>query len=88
MNKVNDEVYMTLLQAKEKIAKYTKEKVRNKDWQPYYNGIVESIDDILVDFAITTKMSADEILGCLFEVGADDKDSIFHDDYNKIKMNL
>lgn len=88
MNKTNDEVYMTLLKAKENIAKYTKEKVRNKDWQPYYNSIVEDIDNIIVDYAITTKMSADEILSCLFEMGADDKNSIFHDDYNNIKMNL
>lgn len=88
MNKTNDEVYMTLLKAKENVAKYTKEKVKNKDWQPYYNSIVEDIDNIIVDYAITTKMSADEILSCLFEMGADDKNSIFHDDYTSIKMNL
>ncbi len=86
MNKTNDEVYITLLKAKEKIAEYTKNKVKNKDWQPYYNGIVESIDDIIVDYAITTKMSAEEIKDCLLEVGADNKDSIYYDTYNSIKM--
>lgn len=88
MNKKIDEVYMTLLKAKENIAKYTKEKVKNKNWLPFYNGVVEKIDDIIVDYAMTTKMSADEILDCLFEMGADDKNSIFHDTYNSIKMNL
>jgi len=48
----------------------------------------EKIDDIIVDYAITTKMSSEEILDCLFEMGADDKDSIFYDTYNSIKMNL
>lgn len=88
MNKTNDEVFMTLLKAKENIALYNKEKVKNKNWQPYYDNIVEKIDDIIVDYSITTKMSSEEIMSCLFDMGADDKNSIFHEDYNKIKMNL
>lgn len=88
MNNKNNEVYMTLLKAKQNIAEYTSKKVKNEKWQPYYNGIVEKIDDIIVDYAITTKMSSEEILDCLFEIGADDKDSIFYDTYNSIKMNL
>lgn len=85
MNKTNDEVYMTLLKAKQNIADYTKNKVKNKDWQPYYNGIVEKVDDIIVDYSITTKMSGVEIMDCLLEVGADNKDSIFYETYNKLK---
>ena len=41
MNKNLDEVYITLLKAKEKIYEYTKNKVKNENWRPYYNGIVE-----------------------------------------------
>lgn len=88
MNKQIDEVYMILLKAKENIIKYTKEKVKNKDWIPYYNGIVEKIDNIINDYATITKLSTEEILGSLFEIGADDKNSIFYDDYNNVKMNL
>lgn len=88
MNKKNDEVYMILLKAKEGIAKYTKEKVKNEDWRPLYNGIIEDIDDIIANYAIDTRMSEEEILSCLFEMGADDKKSIFHDTYNSIKMNF
>lgn len=88
MNNKTDEVYMTLLKAKQNIAEYARKKVKNEKWQPYYNGIVEQIDDIIVDYAITTKMSSEEILDCLFEMGADNKDSIFYDTYNSIKMNL
>lgn len=87
MNKT-DEVYVTLLKAKEKIALYNKEKVKNQNWNNFYNGIVEKVDDIIVDYAITTKMSEEEILNCLFEVGADHKDSIFHENYCNIKMNI
>ena len=39
MNKNLDEVYITLLKAKEKIYEYTKNKVKNENWRPYYNGI-------------------------------------------------
>lgn len=88
MNKNLDEVYITLLKAKEKIYEYTKSKVNNKNWRPYYNGIIENIDNIIVDYSITTKMSSEEILDCLFEVGADNKDSIFYDTYNTMKMNM
>ena len=88
MNKKTDEVYMTLLKAKESIVNYTNKKVKNKNWRPYYNGIVEQLDDIIVDYAITTKMSSEEILDCLFEMGADDKNSIFYEIYNSIKINL
>ena len=87
MNKT-DEVYVTLLKAKEKIALYNKEKVKNQNWNNFYNGIVEKVDDIIVDYAITTKMSEEEILNCLFAVGADHKDSIFHETYCNIKMNI
>lgn len=87
MNKT-DEVYITLLKAKEKIALYNKEKVKNKNYQPFYNGLVEKLDDIIIDYAITTKMSSEEILDCLFEVGADNKNSIYYDTYCTIKMNL
>ncbi len=87
MNKT-DEVYVTLLKAKEKIILYNKEKVKNKNWENFYNGIAEKVDDIIVDYAITTKMSSDEILNCLFEVGADHKDSIYYDTYCNIKMNI
>lgn len=85
MNKKYDEAYTILLKAKRDIAEYTKKKVSNENWVSFYNGIVEKLDDIIVDYAITTKMSGDEILDCLFEVGADDKDSIFHDTYMQIK---
>lgn len=88
MNKKTDEVYMTLLKAKQSIVNYTKKKVKNENWRLYYNGISEKLDDIIVDYAITTKMSSEEILDCLFEMGADDKNSIFYDTYNSIKMNL
>ena len=47
MNKNLDEVYITLLKAKEKIYEYTKNKVKNENWRPYYNGIVENIDNIM-----------------------------------------
>ena len=88
MNNKTNEVYMTLLKAKQSIVDYTNKKVLNKNWRPYYNGISEKLDDIIVDFATTTKMSSEEILDCLFEIGADDKNSIFYDTYNSIKMNL
>lgn len=88
MNKTNDEVYMTLLKAKQNIAEYAKNKVKNKNWRPYYDSIIEEIDEIITDYSITTKMSSEEILDCLFEMGADNKDSIYHETYNTIKMNL
>ena len=88
MNKKNDEILMTLLKAKENIATYNKEKVKNKNWQPYYNNVVEEIDNIIADYTITTKMSDEEIMSCLFELGADDKNSIFYEDYMNIKINL
>lgn len=85
MNKKNDEAYIALLKAKQNIAEYTRQKVKNPDWVPFYNGITERIDDIIVDYAITTKMSSDEILNCLYEVGADDRKSIFYDTYIMLK---
>ena len=88
MNKKLDEVYMTLLKAKQSVYEYTNKKVKNENWRPYYNSIVEELDNIIVDYAITTKMSSEEILNCLFEMGADDKNSIYHDTYNSIKFNL
>ena len=81
-----DEVYMTLLKAKQNIVEYTNKKVKNKDWRPYYNSIVENLDEINTDYAITTKMSHEEIMNCLFEIGADDKNSIYHDTYNTMKI--
>ena len=57
MNKNLDEVYITLLKAKEKIYEYTKNKVKNENWRPYYNGIVENIDNIIVDYSIATNKS-------------------------------
>ena len=83
-----DEVYMALLKAKEKIAIYSKEKCKNKNWKNLYDGIVDQLDDILVDYAITSKLSTDEILKCLFEMGADNKNSIFNADYESIKYNI
>lgn len=88
MNKKLDEVYMTLLKAKQSVYEYTNNKVKNENWRPYYNSIVEELDNIIADYAITTKMSCDEILDCLFEMGADDEKSIFHDTYKSIKFNL
>jgi len=85
MNKKTDEVYTTLLKAKQNIVEYTNKKAKNKDWIPYYNSIVENLDNIIVDYAMTTKMSSEEILDCLFDVGADDKNSIYYDTYNSIK---
>lgn len=88
MNKKIDEVYMILLKAKQSIYEYSKNKVKNKNWQPIYNGVIEQIDDIIVNYSIDTKMSVEEIMDCLFEIGADDKKSIFNETYNSIKMNL
>ena len=88
MNKNADECLVALLQAKEKVAIYCKEKVKNKSWQPYYNGIVENLDNIIVDYTISTKMSDEEIMSCLFEVGADDKKSIYYEEYCTIKKNM
>ncbi len=85
MNKT-DEVYVTLLKAKEKIILYNKEKVKDKNWQNLYNGIAEQLDDIIADYAMTTKMSTDEILDCLLEVGADQKDSVYNDFYNGLNL--
>ena len=85
MNKYIDEAYTALLKAKQNIVEYTKQKVKNPDWQPYYNAIIEKLDDIIVDYAITTKMSSEEILNCLYEIGADNKNSIYYDTYNMIK---
>ena len=79
---------MKLIKAKQSVYEYTNNKVKNKNWRPYYNSIVEELDNIIVDYAITTKMSSEEILDCLFEMGADDKNSIYHDTYNSIKFNL
>ena len=46
MNDKNaNEAYVALLQAKEKVARYCREKVKNKAWQPYHNGIVEQLED-------------------------------------------
>lgn len=88
MDKKIDEVYMTLLKAKQSIVEYTNNKVKNKNWRPYYNSIVEELDNIIADYSITTKMSYEEILDCLFEIGADDENSIFYDTYKSIKFNL
>ena len=63
----NTILYNEFLKAKESIVNYTNKKVKNKNWRPYYNGIVEQLDDIIVDYAISTKMSSEEILDCLFE---------------------
>lgn len=88
MNKKTDEVYMILLKAKQGVYEYTKNKVKNENWLPLYNGVMEQIDDIIFDYAIESKLSAEEIMDCLFEMGADDKKSIFYDTYKSIKMNL
>ena len=88
MNKRIDEVYTTLLKAKQSIVEYANNKVKNENWRPYYNSIAEKLDNIITDYAITTKMSYEEILDCLFEIGADDEKSIFHDTYKSIKFNL
>lgn len=89
MNDKNlDEVYMILLKAKQNVSDYARNKVKNKDWLPVYNGVMEQLDDILADYSITSKMSTDEIMNCLFEMGADDKNSIFYETYNSIKINL
>ena len=88
MNSNVDEVYMTLLKAKEKIALYSKEKVKNKNWQNLYDGIIDKLDDIIVDYSIASKLSSEEIIRCLFEMGADNKNSIFNADYESMKFNL
>ena len=89
MNDKNaNEAYIALLQAKEKVARYCREKVKNKAWQPYHNGIVEQLDDIIADYAITTQMSEDEIMSCLYEVGAYDESSIYYDVYCTMKKNI
>ena len=88
MNKKTDEVYVALLKAKESVMNYTNKKVKNENWRLYYNDIIKKLDDMISDYGITTKMAYEEILDCLFEVGADYKNSVFHDTYNYIKMNL
>lgn len=85
MNNYIDEVYTSLLNAKEKIRVYTNEKLKNKDWLPYYNGIIESIDDVIVDYAISTKMSTKEILNCYKQLGADNENSVLNKEYKLIK---
>lgn len=83
-----DEILVTLLKAKEKIALYTREKVKNKDFLPFYNGLVDKFDNIIEDYTITTKIPCEDIMNCYFEVGADHKDSIFYDDYMILKHNI
>lgn len=88
MNKNIDEAYMILLKAKQGIYEYTNKKIKNENWRPYYNGLIEKIDDIIVDYSITTKMSEDEIMSCLYEVGAYDESSIYYDLYCTMKKNI
>ncbi len=87
MNNKIDEVYIALLKAKQNIADYIKNKVTNEDCICFYNGINERIDNIINDYAITTHLSSEEIYNCLLEIGADNKDSIFHEELESIKFN-
>lgn len=87
MNKT-DEVYISLLKAKENVVLYNKEKAKDKNWNGFENGIIEKLDDVILSYSIMTEMSADDILNCYFEVGADNKDSIYHDKYCAMKMNI
>ena len=88
MNNKTDEVFVALLKAKQNIAEYTRKKVENPNWVAYYNGITENLDNIINDYTITTKISDDEILCSLFEVGADDKSSIYYDMYINLQRNI
>lgn len=83
-----DEALVALLRAKENIALYSKEKGKNKNLNLFYDGIIEKLDNIITDYTITTKMDCEEIMNCYFEVGADNKDSIFYDEYITMKINL
>lgn len=42
----------------------------------------------MIDYSITTKMSEDEIMSCLYEVGAYDESSIYYDLYCSMKKNI
>ena len=83
-----DEVYTILLKAKRDIIEYTNKKVSNPEWTPFYNGIAENLDDILVDYAIATKMSGKELITCYENLGAKKKDNVLHGTYESIKMEM
>lgn len=86
MNK--EEIYISLLKAKENVILYNKEKSKDKNWNGFENGIIEKLDDVTLSFSILTEMSADEINNCYFEVGADNKDSVYHDKYCALRMKV
>lgn len=86
MNK--EEIYISLLKAKENIVLYNKEKSQNKNWNGFKNGIIEKLDDVTLSFSILTEMSYDEINNCYYEVGASNKDSIYHDRYCALRMKV
>lgn len=87
MNKT-DEVFISLLKAKENIVLYSKEKAKDKNWNGFDNGIIEKIDDVISSYSIITEMTTEQIINCYFEIGADSKDSIYYEKYCSIKMNI
>lgn len=83
-----EEIYISLLRAKENIALYNKEKSKDKNWNGFKNGIMEKIDDVILSFSTLSEMNIEEIRNCFFEVGADNKDSIYYDKYCASKMKI
>ena len=83
-----EEIYISLLKAKENVILYNKAKSKDKNWNGFENGIIEKLDDVTLSFSILTEMTADEITNCYFEVGADNKDSIYHDKYCALRMKV
>ena len=83
-----EEIYISLLRAKENIALYNKEKSKDKNWNGFKNGIMEKIDDVILSFSTLSEMNIEEIRNCFFEVGADNKDSIYYDKYSASKMKI
>lgn len=77
MNK--EEIYISLLKAKENIVLYNKEKFKNKNWNGFKNGIIEKLDDVILSFSTLSEMDIEEIRNCFFEVGANNKNSIYYD---------
>lgn len=71
MNK--EEVYISLLKAKENIILYNSEKAKNKNWNGFDNGLIEKIDNVLLSFSTIAEITREQILNCYFEIGADFK---------------
>ena len=62
--------------------------VKDKNWNGFKNGIMEKIDDVILSFSTLSEMNIEEIRNCFFEVGADNKDSIYYDKYCASKMKI